>query len=576
MGGGRWWNPAVAGALLAAAVLAGCASPPAQLQQADQVAHALVHQQQQQALGQVADFQLSPLRRALRQRLLLQQGWPAAAPAVDPDNAAPAEAADGPLLLSLPLALEIAAGYSRDYQLQKEQLFQTALALDLEQERFRTSWRGLLGSLWSQERGQSPTLEGLHHSGDLALTRQLRQGASLAMGLALDLVQLLSGDRLVSRGLVADASISVPLLRGAGQAVVTEPLQQAERDLLYGLWSFDRYRRSFAVAVASSYLQVLERNNQVRTAYDNYQRLIDSRRRARRLADAGRLPEVQVDQALQDELRARSRWVQARQNSLDALDRFKLQLGLPTDAQLALDDAELARLQQSLAAALTDRADDGAAEQALLRLALRQRRDLLVARGQVEDARRGIGVAEDALRAELTLLGQAQAGESRSLGQAGQDDARLRPARGQYSALLQLDLALERTAERNALRNRWIELQQAVRAVEALEDNVKYEVRSAWRRLHEARETITIEQQAVRVARRRVASTSLFLRAGRIQMRDALEAEDALVAANNALVAAQVQYAIARMQLQRDLDVLEPDTAGQWLLADWRPPQEQP
>ena len=38
---------------------------------------------------------------------------------------------------------------------------------------------------------------------------------------------------------------------------------------------------------------------------ENYRRLIASARRARRLADAGRLPEFQLDQALQDELRAR-------------------------------------------------------------------------------------------------------------------------------------------------------------------------------------------------------------------------------------------------------------------------------
>mgnify|MGYP000054804462 CR=1 FL=1 len=68
-------------------------------------------------------------------------------------------------------------------------------------------------------------------------------------------------------------------------------------------------------------------------------------RRARRLADAGRLPEFQFDQAVQNELRARTRWIDARQRHASALDTFKLQLGLPPDAVFDLQPGELARLR---------------------------------------------------------------------------------------------------------------------------------------------------------------------------------------------------------------------------------------
>jgi len=66
----------------------------------------------------------------------------------------------------------------------------------------------------------------------------------------------------------------------------------------------------------------------------------------------------------------------------------------------------------------------------------------------------------------------------------------------------------------------------------------------------------------VKVAKRRVASTGLFLKAGRIQMRDLLEAQDALVAADNALVAAQVEYLIAALRLKRDTGELDLDYSG--------------
>src|SRR5262249_54078197 len=43
-----------------------------------------------------------------------------------------------------------------------------------------------------------------------------------------------------------------PLLRGAGQAVTLEGLTQAERNLLYAIRSFARFRKELYVAIASS------------------------------------------------------------------------------------------------------------------------------------------------------------------------------------------------------------------------------------------------------------------------------------------------------------------------------------
>jgi len=45
-------------------------------------------------------------------------------------------------------------------------------------------------------------------------------------------------------------------------------------------------------------------------------------------------------------------------------------------------------------------------------------------------------------------------------------------------------------------------------------------------------------------------------------MRDLLEAQDALVAADNALVAAQVEYLIAALRLKRDTGELDLDYSG--------------
>ncbi|MGB2823773.1 MAG: TolC family protein, partial [Phycisphaerae bacterium] len=67
----------------------------------------------------------------------------------------------------------------------------------------------------------------------------------------------------------------------------------------------------------------------------------------------------------------------------------------------------------------------------------------------------------------------------------------------------------------------------------------------------------------------RVTSTDLFLEAGRAAIRDVLEAQEALVQAQNSLTAALVAYRIAELELQRDMGVLEVNEKGLW--REYRP-----
>ena len=108
--------------------------------------------------------------------------------------------------------------------------------------------------------------------------------------------------------------MSVPLLRGSGAHIVTEPLTQAERDVLYAIWEFERFKRTFAVNIAGEYLEVLQGLDEVANEEANYRRVIMSVRRSRRLTDSGDMDVIQMDQAVQDELRARNRWILAIQS----------------------------------------------------------------------------------------------------------------------------------------------------------------------------------------------------------------------------------------------------------------------
>jgi outer membrane protein TolC len=198
------------------------------------------------------------------------------------------------------------------------------------------------------------------------------------------------------------------------------------------------------------------------------------------------------------------------------------------------------------------------------KLALGNRLDLRVAEGKVYDAQRDVVIAADNLRAELTLLGSASMGASRTVATATSGDAKLRTNRAKYAGLLTLDLPMERTAERNAYRNSFIALEKIIRDFQKLEDTIKLSVRNELRDLLQSRESLAIQTKSVFVAEKRVKSINMFLEAGRAEIRDLLEAEESLLSAQNQLTAAVVNYRIAELQIQRDMGVLMVDSKGLW------------
>lgn len=601
--------------VLVAGALTGCRSPESYRVEADQAVDRILDNSWETATGNSPEgFTIVPAEQTLRERLLIEQRLPVIVPASAgssydkrieqwPDesyaeNRSPdtvtfpkQQIENAPLRITLDEALKVAAYNNRGYQSQKESVYQSALRLDLEQDAFRTTWAGVVDSVLSASLSETGETNGVTTSPSLEVSRQFKNGMRFTSLLAVDLVNLLNGTRESSTGLALDTSLEIPLLRGSSKFVVTEPLTQAERDVVYSIYGFERFKKTFAVQIASRYLSVLQQQDRVQNAVENYERVVASTRRALRLADAGRLPGIQVDQSIQDELRARNAWISATQSYERALDDFKITLGLPTDSLIELDPEEFDRLltltrYERYLLPETQSQDDRVPpadapvvleqpsmqdagpyeliEEDAILIALLNRLDLRVSVGEIVDAQRGVAIAADNLRADVTLLGRASLGESRSLSSANQSDAQLRPDRGFYSLLLGIDLPFERTSERNSYRNSLIQYEQTIRSLQEAEDSVKFDVRNVLRDLLEFRETIKIQAEAVRVAQRRVDSTNLFLQAGRAEIRDLLEAQNALNSAQDALTNAVVSYRIGELELQRDLGVLSVRNDGLW------------
>ena len=598
------WPVAVA-LLLAGAWMGGCKSPTEHRARADRTASEIIRQKQQEALGRTEPFSIERPSDILRRRLLEEQGllfvseaslgtdklkpiehWPEAdyRPNTSSPDAGMTIDPNQPLKLCLVDVLQVAAGNSFEYQSRKEDVFRSALDLDLARNEFRNIFSGQADSRISGVSTGSDTIT-VDSSAVTGVSRRFKNGLDLSGAIALDLTQWLANGGSSLIGLSGDATVSYPLLRGSGRHIVTEPLTQAERDVVYTMWNFERFKRTFAVSVARQYFSVLSQMDRVKNAEDNYRSAVVSARRSRRLTDAGRMNAIDMDQAVQRELGARNNWISAQENLKGRLDSFKVAIGLPPDALIELDPTDLSALRgraddlrQTLAAMTEEGAetalpadapvelepasheDAGPLEleqRVAVALALDRRLDLRVAMERVYDAQRQVVVRADALRAGLNLGGSAVVSDNDA-------DDKMTFGDWQFGALLSMDLPIERTAERNAYRNSLISLERSTRDVQTLEDDIKLAIRDQLRTLLLSREGLKIQAQSVMVAEKRVRSSQLFLEAGLIQIRDLLEAQDALLAAQNDLTSALVEYRMAELEIQRDMGVLAIDDKGLW------------
>lgn len=538
-------------------------------------AYGVIEEKSQSLLGQSLDLDLEQSSDQLRREIFEAQGHYIASPASISKSDLPDVVGEGDasyrnsqvndgesfaveeLPLDLKYTLEIAASNSREYQTEKERVFRSALALDLARYDFGVKIDPTgLDSQFTEDQSGTTNSRGLASGAGLGLSKRSVTGATFRTSLAVDLVQLMRSESASSLGIVSDSSVSIPLLRGSGAHIAGEPLTQSERNLEYALADFNFYRSDFSVRISSSYFDVLRTLDQIRNAEENYESLRASTQRVAKIAESGRMPESQVDQARQDEFRARLRLIDARNRYQSRLDRLKLEIGLPVETKITLDESDLTQLP------VPTESSDGflwtKPEHQLYALAFDNRFDFLTDYRKIEDAQRAVVIATDGLRAELTLGASASAGGSRSsLSSASSDNVYPHFNEGVFRGLINLDLPFDRRRESNALRTAIINFESRMRAYQKREGELKLLIRSGLRNIELNVENYTILEGSLVLAQRRVERANLMLEAGRIQVRDLLEAEEDLVQARNALTDSRVNYQILLWSLERDLGVLE-------------------
>ena len=258
-----------------------------------------------------------------------------------------------------------------------------------------------------------------------------------------------------------------------------------------------------------------------------------------------------------------------RKETLDAIKDAR------EDLLLALQNLRV--LQAGLRAELITREDFDRPIDEVVAIAVENRLDLMNARARVMDARRNMEVAANRLEAVLNLVAQGNL-DTKPTGNHPLD---FRGVNSTFQFGVQLTAPIDQVQVRNAYRGTLVSYQQSRRAYMLLEDQVKYDVRTSWRQLYMNRQNFETSRKNLRQAALQfdinvannlnpkqqgaqaagqAGSTNLGGQTGL----NLIQALNSLLNAQNNLILNWASYERNRINIYRDMDIMEVDERGLW------------
>jgi hypothetical protein len=284
---------------------------------------------------------------------------------------------DQTLSLTAERAVQLSLLHSRDYQEQLETLYLDALDVSAERFEFDTQFFGGYASSFSHDGPARDAASGSQSlftnttfpgGTDLQMRKYYATGAELVVGLANSLVWQFSGPDEHTALTIADFAFVQPLLRQGGRARVLEALTLAQRDLLANVRQFERFRRGFNLAImtgidslatlrrtggflgissgptagrAGGFLGLLQDEQTIRNQEANIAALKSSLAQLEAFFEAGRIDFFQVELTRQELFRSQSQLLNRKTDYEDALDQFKISMGLPPQLKVRVHDPML-------------------------------------------------------------------------------------------------------------------------------------------------------------------------------------------------------------------------------------------
>jgi hypothetical protein len=285
-------------------------------------------------------------------------------------------------LLTLDQTVELGLINAREYQSIREDLYLACLPVTLQRFSFAFQWTAIVNAF--RQWAGLHSLEGHQNNwtvnSNIGVSKLFSTGALLTTAFANNTVInfLHAGGPHVTSVSTINLDFVQPLLRGGGKAVTLEPLTQVERNLLYEIRAYARFREQFYLSIAlgitlpgtlpaaaggttgggpisllaSLGIASTDVSGQFRGYFPTLFRQLDmalDQKYARDLERAllifegfqegGQVSPLQVSQVRTSLLNARNAVLKDYQDKTNALDQFKLQLGIPINLPLVLDDA---------------------------------------------------------------------------------------------------------------------------------------------------------------------------------------------------------------------------------------------
>jgi outer membrane protein TolC len=444
--------------------------------------------------------------------------------------------------------LRLAVNHSRDYADQMENLYLAALDVTLERHLF--SPRPFVTQSLNFDGGQENVnyRSALTATSNAGVRQRLPYGGEVVASTLVRFVDALNDNTQSGESAQLALTASVPLLRGAGM-VNLENLIRSERQLVYAVRDFETFRRRFLVDVAQRYFDLLAQRSSVLNRRAQLISRTDLVERSRALFAGGKGSFLDVQRSINSQIQSEISLIQAEESYQAQLDSFKLFLGLSSDVDIELVPIEL---DASIPEFDVERA---------VELAEKFRLDVQTARDRIDDARRAVDNSRNGLLPDLDLTAGARTGSN-----VNSPASQLNNDTSTYNAGVTMELPVDRVAERNAYRRAMIFLQQAQRDYEQSRDNAAVAARNALRRIRSAQDRVELSRRNVQISQARLDLANQLLRQPLLNAqgltssnRDVVEAQQELLAAQDALDSARATLQIQVLAYYRDTGTLRID-----------------
>jgi outer membrane protein TolC len=437
---------------------------------------------------------------------------------------------EGPELLTLSRAVELALEHNPRVVDSRDNLEQARLSVNLAQSAFRLKVvPNILGSF-----GQSSLSN---------QTYGVRFSQRLAFGSLIEANVVSAGSRnQLGDFYNTDTSflISQPLLRGFGAGVSQREVHRAEAQVAEQMRLTRTTEQQLAVEVASAYYRVVGLSLLVDVASKSLESSRSLLEASRAKLEAGRVSQLDVSRANQLAAEAESQLLDSRGNLEDAKDLLRglLDLGLDHDFEVSRD---IPRLVEALSL-----------EEAV-KLALQGRPEMEGAREALAEAERSVNFGRNQLLPQFDVKVGATRQETAPTfwDSFGLNNYHL-------TTIFAASVPVDRTPEQTQYHSSLIERDRRRRAIDATERRISEEARRAVRRQERLLRTLEVAESRLHFAEQELEVARLRFQRGLANNLDVVNAEENVLSAKSRQIGILAELAVARLGLRAAVGILDP------------------